>query len=271
MHYAYVNGKISPVTQATISINDLGLLRGYAVFDYMRTYNGKPFLMDRHFARISNSAATLNLKIPISGKESERIIIELINKGNLKADVGIRLVLTGGETSDGITPSSPSLIIMTETLTEQTDDIYKQGIKLITHEFQREIPKVKTTNYKKAIQLLPEKIKSNAFEVLYCSEGNILETTRNNFFIFKGNTLITPKENILQGITRSLVLELAKEKFKIEERDLKVEELKDADEAFITGTTKKLLPVVQIDEQIIGNGKPSTLLLELLNQYIQTQ
>jgi branched-subunit amino acid aminotransferase/4-amino-4-deoxychorismate lyase len=272
-YYAYVNGKISPAAEAAVSVNDLGLLRGYAVFDYMRTYNRKPFLIDRHLTRFANSAKTLGLRVPLSEKEIEETIAGLISKGNEKSDVGIRFVLTGGTTSDGITPSSPTFIIIIESLTEQSEELYNKGIKLITHEFQREIPKVKTTNYKKAIQLLPEKMRQDAFEVLYCSLGNILETTRNNFFIFKGDTLITPNENVLPGITRGFVLELAKGKFNIEERVLKVSELKEADEAFITGTTKKILPVVQVDQQTIADGKPgknSIKLLELFNNYLET-
>jgi D-alanine transaminase/branched-chain amino acid aminotransferase len=132
---------------------------------------------------------------------------------------------------------------------------------------------VKHTNYKNAIRLNEQKLKQKAHEILYCSNGKVLETTRNNFFMFQGNTLITPKENVLFGITRRVVIDLAKREFPIEERDVCLSEIVQANEAFLTGTNKKILPVVRIDEQAIGNGKPgrnTRLLMQAFDRFVKT-
>ncbi len=270
-YYCCINGRILSAHKATVPVNDIGLLRGYAVFDYLRTYDRRPFLLEKHLQRFSNSARELGMRLPVSVRRVGEIISLLIKKSQTKKDVGIRLVLTGGDTRDGITPSRPTFIIIIEKLLEPARKDFEQGVTLMLNEFQREIPQVKTTNYKNAIRLQHEKRRRGAYEILYHSDGKIRETTRNNFFLFKGNTLITPREKILHGITRGLVIELAKNRFEVEERDLRVSELKEADEAFITGTTKKVLPVVKVDDLMIGNGKPGELtniLLRSFNDYI---
>src|SRR5688572_11942737 len=230
--YCFLNGKILPYEKTFVHISDLGLLRAYGVFDYLRTYNGKPFLLDRHLQRFENSARELNLRLPFGKKKIGETISLLLKKSRLRSDAGIRLLLTGGRSSDGITITKPTFAITVEKLVTVPDTLYKKGVKLITNDFQREIPLVKTTNYRNAIRKNPEKLRAKAHEIPYCSNGKVLETTRNNFFVFKANTLVTPKENVLHGITRGFVLELARGVFKVEERDLPVSELNEASEAF---------------------------------------
>ncbi|MEW6467741.1 MAG: aminotransferase class IV [Bacteroidota bacterium] len=266
-YYAFLNGKMLPSEKAFVHISDLGLLRGYAVFDYLRTYNRKPFLLQQHLARFEHSARELNLELPCSGKQIEGIISRLLSKSAIRTDCGIRLLLTGGRSADGITISRPTFAITTEKLIFPPESAYRKGVKLITREFQRESPYIKTTNYKNAIRLNPEKLRQKAHEILYCSGGKILETTRNNFFVFKGDTLITPGANILHGITRSFVLSFAKGVFRVEERDVLVSELPGVSEAFITGTTRKILPVVKVNDQAIGEGKPGKNSLHLLKLF----
>jgi branched-chain amino acid aminotransferase len=266
-YYSYLNGKILPYSNTFVHISDLGLLRAYGVFDYLRTYNGRPFLLEKHLARFENSARELNFRLPLSKKEITRIIHLLLKKSNLDRDAGIRLLLTGGKSADGITITKPTFAVTIEKLVPVPQKLYTTGVKLITNDFQRETPLVKTTNYKNAIKANREKLQAQAHEILYCAKGRILETTRNNFFIFKGNTLVTAKENVLHGITRGFVISLARENFRVEERDLLVKELPHASEAFITGTTRKILPVVQVNDRMIGNGKPGENSLRLLKLF----
>ena len=251
IYYSYVNGKVT-TGAAVIDVNDLGLLRSYAVFDYLRTYNGKPFLLEHHLQRFINSSYALHLPLKLSKAKLTQVINGLLKK--CQEDVGIRILLSGGNSEDGITLATPNLIITIEKLVLPPSTCFTKGIKLMKHEYMREIPLVKTTNYMNAIRASPEKLKQGAFELLYHFENRVLETSRNNFFIFKENKLITPKFNVLQGVTRKLVLYLAADDFEMEERNVELHELKQASEAFITGTTKKILPVVKIDEQTIGNG-----------------
>ena len=144
---------------------------------------------------------------------------------------------------------------------------FAKGCKLITTKLHRNAPEAKTANYIAAVRALKEAVRLDATDALFVNErDHILEATRSNFFIFRGDTLITPHRGILVGITRNVVLDIARSKFIIEERPILLEELALVDEAFITSSSKEITPVVQIDDRIIGDGKPGrrTYLLEQL-------
>lgn len=271
MNYCYVNGTILPETEAHISVRDIGLLRGYGIYDGLRTYNGKPFLFAEHFARFISSAEALGLVIPVTETELQQVITELVAK-NGDTEAAIRIIITGGETSDGVTfnPATPTILVLTEPLPEYPKRIYREGVKLITYEYEREMPEIKTTNYITAVKLQPYQEQQSAFEVLYVSQGHILEATTSNFFLFLNDTLVTPKRNVLGGITRNLVLKLAKDSFSIEERELTVSELVGASEAFITSSFKEIVPVVKIDKTIIGQsivGKRTKSLMDKFHKF----
>jgi branched-subunit amino acid aminotransferase/4-amino-4-deoxychorismate lyase len=254
--YFSLNGKIMPVDKPAFQINDIGILRGYGVFDFFRTYNGKIFHYDDHFRRFTNSARMLGLKIPFSKASIEKQIKELAKKNkSLKTDHSIRLVLTGGPTEDGMTFKKPNFAILLEDIYKFPKACFEQGVKLITLDYQRLLPESKNNNYIMAIKMAAQKKKKGAIEVLYTAGGKILEPSTANIFLFKGATLITPKNDILKGITRKTVLKLARGQFKIEERDVKVSEMDSASEAFITGTNKLIMPVVNVDGKKIGTGK----------------
>lgn len=255
-NFCYINGKLVSINQASISISDLALLRGYAVFDFLRTYNGKPFLLSEHLNRLENSAKLAGLKVPLSKVKIGQIIDELLKKNKLK-EATIKIIVTGGESKDGLTYdiNSPTVIIITKEVHPPQAEVYKKGVKMITYDFQRNNSGAKTTDYITMLKLQNKKEQQNAFEILYVNKGLVLEGATSNVFFFKKNTLITPKNNILAGTIRKFVIGLAKNKFKVEERDVKVSELKSATEAFLTSTTREVLPVVRIDDNKIGNGK----------------
>jgi branched-chain amino acid aminotransferase len=270
-HYCYINRELIPYHQAGIQLNDLGLLRGYALFDYMRTYNGKPFMPTLYMERFFNSAKILDLEIPSNETELMYYVEELFGLAKLP-DCAFRFLLTGGYTADSMSVTSPNLIIITENLPKEVPERFEKGVKVITAEHLRELPELKSTNYMKPILLANEMKNKNAYDVLYHKHNEISELSRSNFFIFKGDTLITPDINILKGITRTVVLNLACQAFKVEERTLTLSELAQADEAFTTGTTKKITPIVQIDENLVGKGevgKRTKFLQELFNRLIE--
>ena len=257
-YISYANGKFLRRADIMVSVNDLVLLRGYAVFDFLRTYNHVPFCAEDYVSRFFQSAKYMKLRVLLNEFEVLKIIFSLVekNKKLSKHDFGIRLLLTGGYSLDAFLPAiKPNLFILIEDLPQYPDWWQTKGIKLITSEHARELPVVKTTNYLTAIRLAEERRKNHAQDTLYCYKGKVLETTRNNFFLFKNNTLVTAKHAVLQGITRSIVLDLAKKHFKIEVRDVKVGELKKCAECFITGTTRGITPVVNIDGKKVGDGK----------------
>jgi len=211
----------------------------------------------------------LRLTIPISDEKIIEIAEHLISISELK-NPAIRLLLTGGISNMDLALDKPNFIVSAEQLPGFPDILYTEGSKLATFNFQRELPQVKSLNYMNAIRMEPLKKEKGVTDLLYHSDNGVTESPRNNFFIFKGNTLITPKNYILHGITRKIVLDLAKHKFQIEERPISIDELKNADEAFNTSTRKKVMPVVKIDNYLIGNGKigkHTKTLMSLFDEY----
>jgi len=260
----YLNGKILPVKQAGISVNDIGILRGYGVFDILRTSNGRPFQLAEHLSRLNRSAKVLNLRLPLKRITLEKIIRKLIRLNGLK-ESRIRIVLTGGKSENGMdyNPLTPTLFILVEKFCDMPKELYENGGRLATIDHQRNLPEAKIINYQTGIRNGGILGKKKAVELLYVNQGKILEGMGSNFFFLRGNALITADDGILKGTTRKLILKLAKKHFKTELRDIKLSELKTADECFVTSITKGVLPIVKIDDKVIGNGKvgPKTRLL----------
>ncbi|HAA30211.1 MAG TPA: amino acid aminotransferase [Cyanobacteria bacterium UBA8553] len=267
----YLNGKYVALDQACLPVNDLGIVRGYGVFDFLRTYKGVPFKLREHVQRLQNSAKLIGLSLPWSTEEIEAIAQDTLSKNNLP-EANIRIVVTGGSSTDFITPlGQPSLMVMVTPVSEYPSEYYRQGIKVITVQIERSIPTAKSLNYISAIGALQQAKLINAVEALYINQqGHVLEGTTTNFFVFRGSQLITPKENVLNGITRNVVLELAENRFEIVEQPIYLSELSSCDEAFITATNKEIMPVVQVDELPISKGKSgenTQLLMHLFQKY----
>jgi branched-chain amino acid aminotransferase len=266
----YISGQWVHPDKAAISINDIGVLRGYSVFESLRTYDRRPFHLDLHLTRLFRSARLIDMDIPWSAQQIAEIVREVITR-NTYRHAAIRLLVTGGESEDGILPSGmPALAVLITPLEERDTELFAKGCKLITTKLQRNSPEAKTANYIAAVRALKVAVRRGATDALFVNEReHVLEATRSNFFIFRGDTLITPNKGILVGITRNVVLELARGKFAIEERPILLEELALADEAFITSSSKEITPVVQIDNQIIGNGKPGQRTCQLEQLFIE--
>lgn len=266
--YCYLSKKYLKLNQTKIAVTDIGVLRGYGVFDFLRTYNKKPFLLDEHLKRFKNSARILGLKLPATKVQLTKIIFQLLKKCP-RPEANIRMVLTGGQTINGLDYDyeKPTLFIYTDKCSYLPEKIYRQGAKLITDEFSREFSKAKTLNYIRAVYLQKIKKQKGALEILYTHDNKIFEGTTSNFFIFRDNKLITPKDGVLLGITRNLVIKLAKPKFKIVEREIKINELKLCDEAFITASNKEIVPIVKINNLKISNGKVGKRTAWLMNAY----
>jgi branched-chain amino acid aminotransferase len=266
----YVGGRWVHPHEAVISINDIAVLRGYSAFEALRTYNRKPFHLEEHLKRLYNSAALIELEIPWPATFIADMIHQTIERNSYR-HAAIRLLVTGGESEDTITPAGqPTLVVMITPLGERDMQRFATGIKLITTHLQREAPEAKTTNYMAAVRALKEATKQNAADALFVNEsGHVLEATRSNFFVFRGDTLVTPREGVLFGITRNVVLELAHGRFTIEERPILLDELRLTEEAFISSSSKEITPVVQIDDLRIGNGKPGSRTHELEQRFIE--
>lgn len=270
MHHCYFNGTITPVHETTMQINDLGFLRGYGMFDYFRTYNGRPFQWDLYWKRYERSAKLLNIPNPVAKDEAYKVVMDLLHRTGMP-DCAIRFVLTGGYAEDSISVTKPNLLIISEDPHPLDDGEYETGISVMSYEFVRDIPEVKSTDYKHLIILRNEIKAAGAVDILFHKDGEVSELSRSNLFAFKGSTLITPDRNVLNGITRQTLIELAKPHFTVEERLVSLEEILNADEVFTSSTTKRVLPITKIDDHIIGNGKMgknSRFLLDLIDDMI---
>ncbi len=213
--FYYLNGKIVEKNKALIQVNDLGLLRAYGVFDYLRTYKRKPFHMEDHLNRFFHSASSLNLKPPISKEEIKRVIFRLIKKNKVLKDLSFRIVLTGGPTLDARSSEKPTFFIVVNPAHAYPESVYEKGIKLATLDYCREFPTTKTINYLWAISQWKNILKKDAAEILYVWRGQVLEASTSNFSMVQTKTLLNPQNEVLEGVTRKLVIKLAKENIKV--------------------------------------------------------
>jgi D-alanine transaminase/branched-chain amino acid aminotransferase len=177
------------------------------------------------------------------------------------------MILTGGEAISGILfdKKHPTFFILIEKFNPFPHSLYKKGAKLITYEYERTFPTIKTINYTVAVALQEKRIKEKAVEILFVSKGTVSEASTSNICIVNKNTVITPKEDVLAGTTLNFSLSLAHPLYLVERRGVTVKELFSADEVFITATNKEIVPIVNIDGKKIGNGKPGPVTRHLIN------
>ncbi|MBC6992883.1 aminotransferase class IV [Neolewinella lacunae] len=261
----YLNGAYLPREAAQLNVADLAILRGFGIFDFFRYLNGKPHFIEDHLDRFYRSAASLDLKIPVDRTELKAVVMELIRR-NGKADGGIRFVLTGGYSPDGYTPGTPNLVAMAYPFAWPPAELYTQGCKVLIHPFERQMPSVKSIDYLEGIRIQPM-LRAQGYDyALYLDrEGMVRESDRSNYFIVKENTLITPAEAVLHGITRLHLLRLAHHlSLPTEERPVTLAEVLSADEAIICSSAKGAMPITSINGAPVGDGQPGPFTRQLM-------
>lgn len=265
--YYNVNGEQVLREHAVIGIEDIGLLRGFGIFDFFRFKGGCLIFGPDYLNRFTRSAQKIGLPLPVSISELTQWVHNLI-EANGQPEGAIQFVLTGGYSLNNYEPASPNLLILQRELPIINPDYYANGVKLLLVDYQREMPEIKTTNYLKGIHLLPTLREAGALEPLYHTGDFLRESVRSNIFVVNAEGVIcTPDKEVLPGITRKQVLEIAGRKFRAEEREVSLSELFSAREVFMTSTIKRLMPVVQIGDQTIGNGKPGPVFKELTDDF----
>ncbi len=267
--FCFADGKIIPTETATIHPMDLGLIRGFGIFDFLRTTGYSPLFLEHYLDRFIASAEKTHLPLTYSREQLRAIISELIEKNDL-LNGGIRMLLTGGLSENHFSPAEGKLFIFAEALSMPAEEKYQKGVKLLTLEYVRPIADIKTTNYTLPVWHSVNWKRTGAEDVLYHWNGVVSESSRSNFFIVKNGVLHTPDQHILMGITRKQILKIAGN---VVIRPITLEEIWDADEAFISSTTKILLPVTQLDDRKIGNGKPGPITMGILEKFkvLETQ
>jgi branched-chain amino acid aminotransferase len=253
----YVDGKFVPDSEAVFPINDLGLLRGYGCFDFMRTYNGKVVFIKEHVQRLFRSATQIGIDLPVSEGELARLVEDTLQR-NPPVESSVRILVTGGSSPDFITPQGrPRMAILVCPLAQYPQSWYQEGAKIVTVPYVRAIPGTKSIDYIRAILVLAEARQKGAIEAVYIDPGGqVREGTTSNIFAFVGDRLVTPGTGILNGITRQKVLGLAEDRYPVDIRDIHRDELVQADEVFITSSNRLIVPIVRVDDEIIGAGRP---------------
>ena len=252
--WAYINDEFIAERKAVLPVNDLSVLRGYGVFDFMRFRHFHPLFTDEHLDRLFFSMKGLGLKIEPGKQGLKEIIDELIQK-NQVSQGGIRITVTGGSSENGYLPGKANLIITQTVFEVPSPEQYQNGICLSTYGYQRQLPEIKTIDYLMGIYLQPWIRSQGADEVLYVNQEQVTECPRSNIFIVDTfGQLCTPSANILKGITRNKVLELAAQHYTVKEKNIHLEEVYEAREVFITSTTKQILPVRSVNNHRIGKG-----------------
>lgn len=268
---AFFNQQFIKDADATLHVSDLSMQRGYAVFDFFRTVHAKPLFIDEHLNRFFNSAKAMHLQLQQSKEALKEIIQQLIQQSQLQ-EAGIRLMLTGGYSADSYHTAEPNLLITCNPVKTSTQELFDRGITAISYEHQRELPQIKSTNYLMAVWLHPLLKQKGVDEVLYHHNGIITEFPRANVFVVtKDNRLLTPARNILQGITRNHVLQIASSFMKAEEREITITEVYNAAEVFLTSTTRRVMPVLKMDDAIIGTGRPGIVTTKLWKNFLEME
>ncbi len=264
MSQVFINNHFYEADKAWIGTGDLALQRGYAAFDYFRTVNNQPLFLEDHLDRFFRSAQQMFIHIPLSREEVKEAVYRLISLNNMP-ESGIRMIATGGYAPDSYTPVEGNFVMQQQALSLPSAEGFEKGVKIMTYSYARDLPKVKSINYLMGIWLQPQLKQKGLDDVLYFNEDRISEFPRANVFIVtRGGDLVTPFGNVLEGITRKKILGLAP----VLERDIRVRELKEAAEVFMTSTTKRILPVVEIDGERVGDGKAGALTRQLKEAFI---
>jgi len=258
MDIYHIDGQYVDEDQCVLSVKDIIVLRGFGVFDFLITYNKRPFYLKEHVQRLETSAHKIGLKLKHTRDEMCDIVEETVRRNPHHDESSIRIVYTGGISSDGVTPDGNGYLIVMVTPKHQLPDWwYNDGAKLITAEIERFLPGAKSTNYLTAVWALERAKAMGAIESIYVDRNDrLLEGTTTNIFCFKENKLITPKLDILPGITRSVLVEIVKGHFDLDIRDIHKDERPNMEEVFICASNKEIVPIVQVDDTVIENGRP---------------
>ena len=274
----YINGTLYAKEDAKISVYDHGLLYGDGVFEGMRAYSGRVFRLEQHLQRLWDSAQAIWLKIPITREAMAKAVVDTLAANKL-SDAYIRLVITRGAGTLGLDPnrtSDPQVIIITDSISMYPVEYYTQGLELVTASTIRNhpaalSPRIKSLNYLNNILAKIEGLKAGCVEALMLNhKGEVAECTGDNIFIVRGKELATPPcdAGILEGVTREAVMELGqKAGLTVREVALTRHDIYVAEECFLTGTAAEVVPVVKLDNRVLGSGTPGPVTRDLIERF----
>jgi D-alanine transaminase len=268
---AYLNGKLMPINEAMVPVEDRGYQFGDAVYEFIASYNGKLFCLEAHLDRLMNSLQGLSFPA-VDRNEIRRDVIDLFEKAGFpRAGIYIQISRGAMPRDHAFSDSARLQTVMTiRAVKEKPAELRKYGAHAITVEDLRwALCNIKTVQLLPSVLAKQKALEAGVFDAIFVSnEGVVREATSSNFFIVSNGTVITHPltRNILPGITRQVVLELCREQdIPYREQFFKTFDLYDADEAFLTGTITEVLPIVQVDRRAIGDGQVGPITSQLYN------
>ena len=278
-----VNGRVFDQEHAVVSVFDHGFLYGEGVYETLRTYNGQPFLFDRHMRRLRKSAEMLTLTVPITNAEIDARFRETVRAAGLgdspSREAYIRILVTRGVGELSYDPAAcptPSIVVIVKPHVAPPAEVFERGVKVALVEIVRNhpgsvSPLIKSNNLLNNALAMQEAFRRGGFEgVMRNYRGELAECTQSNLFIVKGGAALTPPidAGLLPGITREFLFEIgAGAAIPVREAVLKDADLLGADEAFLTSSTREVVPIVQVDDRRIGAGIPGPITRRLLDGF----
>ncbi len=276
----WLDGKRVDEADAKVSVFDHGLLYGDGVFEGLRVYDGRVFELEAHLRRLYESAKVIRLEVPMDKNELVAAIKKTVEANGI-VDGYIRLLVTRGAGTLGLNPflcKNSSLIIIADKIQLYPEELYETGMKIISATTVRNHPlaippQVKSMNYLNNILAKIEALDNDVPEaVMYNHEGYVAEATGDNVFIVRDGVIYTPpvEAGALEGITRNLVIRLAKEEsLEVVEKNLTRCDLYICDEFFLTGTAAEVIGIVEIDGRMVGQGKPGPITKRLREKFFE--
>jgi branched-chain amino acid aminotransferase len=278
-----VNGRVFDQEHAVVSVFDHGFLYGEGVYETLRTYNGQPFLIDRHMRRLRRSAEMLSLAVPITNAEIDARFRETVRAAGLgdspSREAYIRILVTRGVGELSYDPAAcptPSIVVIVKPHVAPAAEVFERGVKVALVEIVRNhpgsvSPLIKSNNLLNNALAMQEAFRRGGFEgVMRNYRGELAECTQSNLFIVNGGAALTPPidAGLLPGITREFLFEIgASAAIPVREAVLKDADLLGADEAFLTSSTREVVPIVQVDDRRIGAGIPGPITRRLLDGF----
>jgi branched-chain amino acid aminotransferase len=278
-----VNGRIVDQEHARVSVFDHGFLYGEGVYETLRTYHAQPFLLDRHLRRLRNSASMLALPIPVDDADIETRIRDTMRAGGFRAGAGpeayIRLLVTRGVGELSYDPAAcaePTVVVIVKPHLDPLPEVFALGVTAVIVSTVRNhpgtvSPLIKSNNLLNNALAMQEAVRRGAFEgIMRNYRGELAECTTSNLFLVNNSAALTPPldAGLLPGITRQLLFEIGAERgIEVREAVLRDEDLFGADEAFLTSTTREIVPIVRVDDRRIGTGRPGPITGALLEAF----
>ena len=278
-----VNGRISDEAHAVVSVFDHGFLYGEGVYETLRTYNGEPFLFDRHMRRFRASAGMLALPVPLTNDQIAERFRETVGVAGLGTPGGgeayIRILLTRGVgdlSYDLAATPTPSVVVIVKPHLEPPPEVFERGVTVALVPIVRNHPEsvsplIKSNNLLNSALAMQEAVRRGAFEGLMRNyRGELAECSTANIFIVTGGAALTPPldAGLLPGITREFLFEVGAEAgIAVRERTLRDGDLFGADEAFLSSTTREIVPIVRVDNRVVGTGRPGPITRELIERF----